>query len=233
MDKYTTEYNSKKYTPGTIRDSKHCGKFEILGKSLEGRDHYVVKFMTTGTVVRASGNAVLSGGIKDRMCPSVAGKGFLGIGVYNKSNSLKAYNTWKDMLHRVGNWDGKHPSYSKVLVCPRWLNFQNFAHDIQNLNGYSEWLCSNKRMSLDKDIGGKNLYSKETCSFIYGADNTRESSQRNKSYTFIATRIEDGYEEEALNQREFAKKYGLNPSCISGVLKGRNKTHKGWRFRRK
>ena len=48
---------------------------------------------------------------------------------------------------------------------------------------------------------------------------------------FEGKRLSDNCIEVSNNQQEFARKYNLTYQCINDVLKGRSKTHKGWKFK--
>lgn len=234
---YTTEYQATTYVVGSIWPTNNCGNITILGKDLAsstGNNRFVVKFLETGTTVSAGQRAIRTGAIKDRNKISVGKAGYLGIGEHTKGSHPREYSLWKDMHRRAGNFDRKHPSYLEVTVDAIWCNFQDFVDTLPTVAGYDLWLTTGKgpRISLDKDIlGDEKSYSPAYCSFVQSSENTRESSVRVKSRAFQATRLADNYTENGLNQRAFARKYGLNPGGIGKVLSKRGKTPKGWTFK--
>lgn len=204
-------------------------------------NYYLVQF-EDGYIAETEYRALRHGKIKNPNTPSVYGVGFIGEGIYSSGTSkkhTKEYETWKKMLQRC--YDEKYqrlePSYIGVLVDKRWHNFQNFCEDIKEIQNYNLWLLQNG-YELDKDIlcerYGINpkIYSKDTCVFIEKKLNSIASGN-GKVTGNVAVRLSDGYEECFVCIADFSKKFGLNPSAISGCLKGKHKTHKGWMFRKK
>ena len=112
------------------------------------------------------------------MYPSVYGKGYLGIGKYNFSNSENICGKWRDILRRC--YDNKRENYKNygekgVIVCENWLCCQNFAAWYEE---NSSWNINNYPLELDKDILcniqhlEQKFYSPETCLLIPGDLNT-------------------------------------------------------------
>lgn len=74
------------------------------------------------------------------------------------------------MLDRCYNpkaWK-KRPNYIDCKVCDRWLDFQNFAHDVNNMAGWNAKDREGLYYELDKDIliEGNKVYSPETCLLV-------------------------------------------------------------------
>lgn len=99
---------------------------------------------------------------------SVYGVGYLGVGdYYSKVCGIhtKEYVLWKNMLYRCYSEKAltTDPSYKSCRVHKRWLNFQNFAADINEIIGFK-----NKDWQLDKDIllQGNTVYSRKRCCFV-------------------------------------------------------------------
>ncbi len=121
-----------------------------------------VKFTSTGTIETTTQAGIMKGYFKDRARPSVAGVGYIGVGIYNSSDHNKHYKVWQMMLHRCYDEkvQEKLPTYQGCSVAEEWHNFQNFA----------EWFDKNylEDWELDKDllIKGNKVYSAQTCCFI-------------------------------------------------------------------
>ena len=119
-----------------------------------------------------------------------------------------------------------------IKVCDEWHCFETYIEDVVKIDGYDEIKVKNRELNLDKDIlsdDSNRYYSLGTCIWVTSIDNNKEQLHRNKRY-FECTRLEDNYKEISNIQIEFARKYDLNNDCITHCLKGRNNTHKGWKF---
>ncbi len=229
VQKYTTNYRASKYIPESTFQSKSCGTFTILGRSLEDSNRYFIQF-NTGYITSVHKGNLSAGKVTDPTYPSVCSVGFVGIGKFSRASNEKEYTTWYDMIYRC--YSGELPTYTKVDVCPTWHNFQTFCADIQELKGYNEWKTASG-MELDKDLLSEEInkiYSRDTCQFICKIDNllaiTNSIGRR-----YRGTRLSDGYSEEFTIQRDFCRKYGLTSGCVSLCISGSRKTHAGWEFK--
>lgn len=62
-----------------------------------------------------------------------------------------------------------------MVVCDRWLCFENFIEDVEGMDGY-KYLLTNG-YELDKDISeGKGIYSKSTCRIVPKSINIAQSN---------------------------------------------------------
>lgn len=169
-----------KYDVGTIHETKQGYKIKIV-KDLSSRKK--VKFLDDyGYMVEVPTSSVARGTIKNPYHPSVLGKGFLGVGVYNTKD--EEYIIWKGVINRVYNeeYHAKHNTYKKVKLCKDWHNYQTFAKDINEKYGFKMKDESGKPYHIDKDILSKNkkIYSKETCLFIPPKINTFLNQNKKK-----------------------------------------------------
>lgn len=173
---YTTDYQSNKFGAGTKHFNNADHQYVVLGKTL-CRKKYVLQFINTGYTTTAEVSNMCVGKVKDYYAPSVFGVGFLSKGKYrcrNKGVISRQYVLWQHMIERCYAAHAKEqfPSYyGKVTVCKDWHNFQRFCSDIEQLEGYSEWVAG-KDYVLDKDIkGGGKEYSIDNCMFVIGFEN--------------------------------------------------------------
>ena len=116
-----------------------------------------------------------------------------------------------------------------VTVCEGWKDFKTFKSTVIKVEGYDEQSILDGLLHLDKDskdIENK-IYSPETCCFISKEINNKYKP--NQMRKFIGTNPE-GIEYEGSNQSDFAKEYNLKQGSISDCLRGKLKTHKGWKF---
>jgi len=154
-----------KYRTGEIRKG-NSGLMKII--EYNGSNDIKVKFKT-GPIVRTQYNHFKTGNVKDPLFPNVFGIGYFGVGKYKLSINGKNtiwYNAWHNMLRHCYDlyYINKNLTYQNVIVCEKWLNFQNFAEWFQN--NYYELL--DEEVNLDKDIirKGNKVYSPEFCSFV-------------------------------------------------------------------
>lgn len=78
------------------------------------------------------------------------------------------YWIWKAIIYRCycpDRKDYKNYGAKGTTVSKEWLNFMTFANDIKELPNYDKWIEDRKSYSLDKDIRGGNIYSKDNCVF--------------------------------------------------------------------
>lgn len=134
-----------------------------------------VRFIDTGTLVHTTYSNFANGKVKDPMCPSVFGIGYLGEGDYQvkiNNKTTHQYMTWQSMLRRCYSMVAqlRYPCYKGCTVDKRWLNYQNFAK-WYDANYYE---IEGETISLDKDIlvKGNKVYSESTCLFIPKSINT-------------------------------------------------------------
>lgn len=172
-----------KHTPdfNKIYQSNTSGPFkfiEILKEVKNGKISCKIQFIETGTIIEAYVCVALRGSIRDPYRKSVCGFGITG----NNSTRTREANTWKSMIHRCYNQNGR--SYSSyggkgVTVCERWRYLDNFLIDIKSLPGYDLWYNNPGEYALDKDKlqmnipENKKIYSPETCCFISIVDNAK------------------------------------------------------------
>ena len=90
----------KKYDSiiGNIYDSNYNGKFIVLRELIWiGQKHkcdrmYEIQFLDTGYITDASDCAIMSGKVKDKLRPSVAGVGFVGSNIKGEDNKWQQKN---------------------------------------------------------------------------------------------------------------------------------------------
>ncbi len=148
---------------GEIHNTKYNGKVEII--EYINSKNITIKFIDDNTITYNNQYInIKSGLLKNPNKPSVFNIGYLGIGNYNKINSLKFYDLWQQMLRRCYDkkYHDKNITYIGCTVDERWYNFQTFA----------EWCKKNyiDGFVLDKDIisntKDNKIYGPDTCCFI-------------------------------------------------------------------
>ena len=150
-----------------------------------------------------------------------------------KTNPIynKVYQTWYNMKQRCCNPNHKqYKNYGAkgVNVCDRWMELNNFIEDIDKIEGFNFNSFLSGELALDKDkLGNSKLYSLENCCFITLEENNKYKPNQQKSIIGISP---NGEIVKFLNQSEFARQNNLKQTGIKDCLKGKSKTHRGWKF---
>lgn len=113
----------------------------------------------------------LKGSVRNPKKPTHGYHGYMGQGKYQSEYKIDgkrvkepAYEIWRHMHERAGDFKGDHPAYLDVKVSEEWWDFQNFAqwyHD----NMYK---VDDEVMCLDKDIKfpGNRIYGPSECLIV-------------------------------------------------------------------
>uniref|UniRef100_UPI0040480E0A hypothetical protein n=1 Tax=Rheinheimera sp. TaxID=1869214 RepID=UPI0040480E0A len=213
--------------PGTIHPTNASGMLRVLSYITFDKIH--IEFIDTNYRKYVSGKELRKGAIKDPLCISVYGVGYIGDGSFRPSFNGKhsdAYRRWSSMLARCysAKYQKKFPSYKGCTVCNEWHDFQVFA----------EWYEANKPSGnedfhLDKDdlIAGNKVYSPSTATFLSPRENMSLAGKRSaKPYAFLSP---GGVLFSGVSISFFSQKNGLDKSAMLRVLSGAASHHKGWK----
>lgn len=150
---------------GQVFYNKFGSKMEVV--EYKNKAEVTVKF-EDGYIVTGEFSNIKNGNISNPYDKSVYGVGYLGEGInnlYENTNTLKAYESWRGMMRRCYStiYQEKQPTYIGCTVAPEWHNYQIFT------KWYDEnyYEANGEVMNLDKDIlvKGNKVYSPETCVF--------------------------------------------------------------------
>ena len=134
------------------------------------------------------------------------------------------YQSWKAMKARCQN--PNHPDYNYyggrgIKVCERWMDFANFLEDMGE---------KPKGLTLDR-VDNNGDYEPSNCRWATPKQQAQNKRDHKNQYLFIAMDSQ-GTMIASNNQNKFARQHGLDQGIIANCLNGRQKSHKGWRFKR-
>ena len=171
MSKYLNESLPIDERIGQVGINKEGEKMQIV--EYYSYDNIIVKFLDGKDCEVKTQYVNFQKGYVKNYNKVVHGKhGYLGQGPYasehrdenGKRVLHNEYKIWSGIHKRVGNFDGKHPSYEDVTVCEEWWCYQNFAkwYNEHVYTLYDDFLC------IDKDIlkPDSRIYSPQTCCLI-------------------------------------------------------------------
>lgn len=144
----------------TFKTNK-CG--DILVLEYTNAHDVFVKFVNTGTELKSSTSAILSGGVSDPYAPLMKGVGWCGRKYPTKGKNgtglSKEYAVWSGMFHRCYGGHKSSASYEdkKITVAPEFHSYEYFYEFFTKLpNAYEDgW-------QLDKDLFFNGTYSPES-----------------------------------------------------------------------
>ncbi len=197
-------------------------------KNNTGRAAWTAQSLSNGFTKEVSYNSIQANTAKNPFLPTVEGVGYYGNSKSTWNYYTTLVNCWRDMLKRCYNGNNKgYPAYGGkgIFVCERWLNFENFYKDCQNLPQWSLKLELPGEYSLDKDIlAGSNCYHPEVCMW---AD--REEQAMNASTNrYFSCKDREGEAHYFSSLGELKREYDINLSHGDKCLKGTIKTAKGF-----
>ena len=134
------------------------------------------------------------------------------------------YCSWAGMKERCQNPNSNRYEYygaRGIKICDRWQNFSNFLEDMGERP---------PGKTLDR-INNNGNYEPGNCRWATQKEQIQNRRDRKDQKLFIAIDSQDTMI-VSNNQLEFARQYGLNQGCIANCLNGKQKSHKGWRFKR-
>ncbi len=208
---------NRKFYEGRVFKNNEGLEYEVL-KYIKVSE-VCIEFLESGYKRKVSLGHIKDGKIKDRLHKTYYGVGFLGCGKHTKGTSRKATQVWTNMLQRCYGHYGNHPTYKGCSVVEEWHNFQNFAKWFEEnyIEGYQ----------LDKDIKveGNKVYGPDTCMFVSKKENTEAALCYKSALVSPSGEVVDIY-----NFRKTANELALDSSSIVKLIKGKLKTHKGYRL---
>ena len=155
---------------GEIYNTINFGKIIIIDKI---KNKYVVKFENSGFITEASRQQIIFGQIFDKLQPSFANIGIIGVGKWSWNDNIY-YNKWISLLRRCYvESNNRYKNYGAlgVEVSDYFKNYQNFCQWVEdNYNLYNN--IDLKELEVDKDILANinhleaKIYSQDNCLLI-------------------------------------------------------------------
>lgn len=140
--------------------------------SYNGYDDVIVRFLDGSNYeVHTQYSNFVQGKVRNAMHATHGLHGYVGSGKYQSEYKIDgkrvkepAYEVWRKIHLRAGNYAGTHPAYEDVTVSKEWWCFQDFA----------EWFHENlykvddEVMCVDKDIliPGNRVYGPDYCLIV-------------------------------------------------------------------
>lgn len=209
--------------------TKNYGPAEIIGPG-QKYGYQKVRFLNTGHVDEFRDDAIRRGEIRDKYAVTLCGVGIIG-NIKTRGKNKRMYTVWRNMIVRCYKPGNNQAYLHKVTVCDRWLTFEFFFHDVQELPGWDEQKFSGGQLVLDKDLKQRNflskIYSPETCVWVSKHLNAPIQDAQQKMFVGISP---DGRRYESSNITDFARFFGLGRRQISAVLHKRFASTMGWTF---
>jgi hypothetical protein len=138
--------------------------------------------------------------------PDIAVHGHARIGAQTSE-----YRSWANMIQRCTNPSCKdYPKYGGrgILVCDRWLSFDNFLADMG---------CKpSSAYTIDRKDNSRG-YEPANCRWA-----TRREQVLNRAYTQMTDRIAANIRASKRSHASLAEEYGVSKSTIAAIRSGRN-----------
>lgn len=215
------------------------GQYTVISYDGKDKNHnkkFTIKFKDSGfTKNNVSSNQIKNRNVLDPYYPQICGVAAVGDYKWipmDKKIVSKLMNQWRQMVQRCYN--PNHSAYSNyggrgVWVSNRWLVFEYFLLDIQQIRGWDSKLKNWRDYQLDKDIKGGNKYSKETCMWVTVSDNANHTRQ---NYYFDAVSPRGILYENVVGLARFCRKHSLKVKNVEASIQNDAKIQ-GWKFTRK
>lgn len=215
--------------------NSNYGDFIVIGATDIFRNKtrmFLCKFFKPEYYGIFSKDAIKRGSIKNKYYPYIDNVACVG----NAHKNHYLYPRWKGMISRCYNKNDKdYKNYGNkgIVVCKRWLFFDNYIEDVKLIEGWDEELVKNSKLELDKDISKNNIYDLISCLWITKKENLKESNARKYKTLkhFEANSLLTGETIISCGVNQFCKNNNFIYSCVIRCLNGERKTHNNWTFR--
>lgn len=212
------------------------GEVAVIRKYINSKEVYIEfkNELYPGTAKTTLSN-LRKGSFKNKNKPTIHNYGIVGDVIENPKSHI-LYDRWSKMISRCYNENNRfYPNYGGVgvKVSDRWRYFFNYVEDISNMENYDSLIENPSEWHIDKDILGKNLYSKETCLIVKAEKNISIASQVNKERVIVQYNLDGSFIKEYKSIITASNELGILRTSISECLNGRTKTSGGfiWKYK--
>lgn len=217
----------KKYT-------NSCGDTYIVlhDRVNNGHGECFIKFEKTGYSKWVLSSLVKKGHIKDYYKKTIYGVACKGK-IICRNNTIEklCFHRWLSMVSRCYNKKDigyKFYGAKGVIICDKWLIFENFYKDLKKIKGYDEEKYIKHEIELDKDKFGFNkIYDINNCQFITINENRKYEMKNIKPFKAISPTGEIFIYE---TQSDCARNLNMVARSISKCLHKQLKHHHGYSF---
>lgn len=203
--------------------NKVYGDIKVI-KFLDNKNNsknYLCKCMICGREKRTQVKHLKNGlGISHKNC---------GLGI--KKKDKRFYQIWSDMRKRTTNPKNiEWHNYGK-----RGISSDDYKYFIDFYDDFYESYCKHKIIYGEKDttidrINPNGDYIKDNIRWATRIEQQNNTRDQQRNFVAISP---TGEKFEFSNIKEFSEIHNLRKENISGVIRGKNKTHLGWIFYQK
>ena len=150
---------------------------------------------------------------------------------------MSLYNRWLCMWLRCKDPKmERHETYKCIEIDERYRHFSNYVNDVMSLENFDKLITNPHKWVIDKDIKNENRgYFLDNLSIVSKSENSKEMINRcgcptNKKTPVFCISVDEPYTRMAFDSMFCTRVKNFDPRNIVKCCKGRQKTHKGFKW---